>query len=236
MSPKKADTEPSVPGAIWFRVRPPARSTGSLSRNEIARATVTLLDDGGHAALSLRALANRLGVHATSLYWHVSTRDDLLDLAIDTVFSELDLPERPSGRWTDDIARFMRELRAALLRHPWAGALAASRPLLGPQALQRSEFVYCSLHQAGFRGPALVAAAASVSNLVIGSTATESAWHYQDETTARRAMHQHLHDHNDRYPTLASLPGTETDSWTDQFERAMDALLRGLNAQISDLL
>ncbi|MEV0053558.1 TetR/AcrR family transcriptional regulator C-terminal domain-containing protein [Saccharopolyspora shandongensis] len=234
MSPKKADTEPSAPGAIWFRERPPARARGSLDRNAIAHAAVEVLDETGIAGLSLRALASRLGVHATSLYWHVSTRDDLLDLAVDTVFAGLAEPGEPGDDWADDVAGFMRSLRAALLRHPWSGALAASRPLLGPEALQRSEFVYAGLSCAGFTGAALTAAAAAVSNLVIGSVAAQAAWEGQDEAAARRAVHDHLRANADRYPTLGALADTRTDSWPDQFERAMDALLRGLAAQLNE--
>lgn len=221
-----------MPGAIWLRPRPPARARGSLDRDAIAGAAVELLDEGGPAALSLRALAGRLGVHATSLYWHVATRDDLLDLAVDAVFGELTEPGPPARDWSDDVAEFMRGLHQALLRHPWSGALAASRPLLGPQALQRSELVYTSLQRAGFTGPALTAAAAAVSNLVIGSVAAETAWGHDGEIDARRAMHHHLRANAERYPTLAALPETGTDGWSEQFERAMDALLRGLKAQL----
>lgn len=221
-----------MPGAIWLRSRPPTRARGNLDREAIARATVELLDEGGPATLSLRTLAGRLGVHATSLYWHVASRDDLLDLAVDAVFGEIAEPGPPAQDWRDDVAGFMRGLRQALLRHPWSGALAASRPLLGPQALRRSELVYASLQRAGFAGPALTAAAAAVSNLVIGTVAAESAWDHDGETDARRAMHHHLRANADRYPALAALPESGADGWPEQFERAMDALLRGLQAQL----
>lgn len=237
MSPKKPDTGPSAPGAIWFRERPPTRVRGSLDRDGIARAAVALLDDGGPAALTLRALAQRLGVHVTSLYWHVSTRDDLLDLAVDTVFGELaepGEPAEPAGDWTVAVTEFMADLRNALLRHPWSAALSASRPLLGPQALHRSEAVYTALARAGFTGAALTAAAAAVSNLVIGSVTTQTSLQAAGEEAARQAMHDHLRAHADRYPTLAALPDTTVHTWNDQFRRAADALLRGLAAQLDD--
>ncbi|WP_275562828.1 TetR/AcrR family transcriptional regulator C-terminal domain-containing protein [Streptomyces sp. 5-6(2022)] len=80
----------------------------------------------------MRRLAERLGAHATSLYWHVATKDDVLDLALDAVFAELDLPDKHSASWQDDIEAFMTGLRSVLLRHPWAAALANSRPPWGP--------------------------------------------------------------------------------------------------------
>ena len=81
---------------------------------------------------------------------------------------------------------------------------------------------------------ALIAAAAAVSNLVIGSVAAQAAWEGQDEAAARRATRDHLRANSDRYPTPGALPGTRTDSWPDQFERAMDALLRGLAAHLTE--
>lgn len=189
-----------------------------------------LLDEGGASRLSLRTLAGRLGVHPTSLYWHVSTRDDLLDLALDAVFAELPEISSPSDDWADDIRLFMHGLRAALLRHPWSGALASARPLLGPAALSQSEFVFATLSRAGFTGARLTAAAAAISNLVIGSVAAESAWRHEAEDAARDAMHRHLREHADRYPTLAALPRDSDAGWRAHFDYAVEALLAGLPA------
>lgn len=218
-----------MPGAIWLRDRAAGRNTvGSLSRDRIARATVTLLDRDGMVGLSLRRLADTLEVHATTLYWHVSTRDDLLDLALDTVLGELPLPETRSQDWRDDITSYMYGLRTVLLRHPWSGTLASSRPLIGPNALARAEFVHAALADAGFADLDLSAAAAAISNYVIGSAATEASWHRAEETSARRTVNEHLHRHADLYPTLASHPPPVENAWEAHFTRGMTFLLAGL--------
>ena len=217
-----------MPGAVWLRDRPPRRGSSGLTRAAIAEAAVAALDRDGPAGLSLRGLAGALGVHATSLYWHVATRDDLLDLALDAVFGELALPDARSATWDDEVRLYMHELRGALLRHPWSGALATSRPLLGPEALARSEFVHAALTRAGLAGPQLTAAAAAVSNLVISAVAAEAAWRHEGESAARVAMHDHLQRHADRYPTLATLPADPPDGWTDQFSLAVETLLTGI--------
>lgn len=142
----------AAPGAVWFREPRPAGRTSALTRERIVAAAVALLDEHGAAGLSMRKLAEVLNVHATSLYWHVPHRDDLLDLALDAVFADVALPARHSAEWREDVAAFMDQLGAALLRHPWSGPLASSRPLLGPNALARSEFVFAALVGAGFRG------------------------------------------------------------------------------------
>jgi AcrR family transcriptional regulator len=236
VSPKKADSESPMPGGIWLRERPPRRGQNALTRERIATETVALLDHAGLGGLSLRTLAERLGVHATTLYWHVAARDDLLDLALDAVFAELPLPELCADDrdddwaddWADGVRAYMHGLRQALLRHPWSGALASSRPLLGPEALARSEYVYSALATAGFTDAELVAAAAAISNLVIGSVGAEAAWRHDREALARQAMHEHLQRSADRYPTLAALDDTSVNSWEDQFARGVDLLIAGL--------
>src|ERR1700754_3475508 len=228
MSPKKADTGPVMPGGVWLRERPPRRGSGGLTRDRIAAEAVAQLDRAGPSGLNLRGLATALGVHATTLYWHVAARDDLLDLALDAVFAELPLPELSADDWAEGIRAYMHGLREALLRHPWSGALASSRPLLGPEALARSEYVYSALATAGFTDAELVAAAAAISNLVIGSVGAEAAWRHDREALARQAMHEHLQLSADRYPTLAALRDTSVNSWEDQFARGADLLIAGL--------
>ncbi|MDJ1131560.1 TetR/AcrR family transcriptional regulator [Streptomyces iconiensis] len=250
MSPKRAysgEAAPATPGAVWLRAgdRRPASRAPALTRERIVTATVALLDGQGAQGvqgLSMRKLAESLDVHATSLYWHVSHRDDLLDLALDAVFAEVTLPEpnpdtrdadnsRTAGAWREDVGLFMDELRTALLRHPWSAPLASSRPLLGPQALARSEFVYAALVAGGFEGDDLTAAAAAVSNYVIGTVSAETAWQYEnpgEEAAGRRALVAHLRAAGEEHPTLAAHPPSLSTDWEGHFARGRDFLLDGL--------
>ena len=79
--------------SIWTRQRTAAPARETLSRDQIVKATMELLDTEGLSGLSMRKLAARLDSGATSLYWHVQTKDDLLDLVIDEVYGEIDVPE-----------------------------------------------------------------------------------------------------------------------------------------------
>ncbi|MBN9738384.1 TetR/AcrR family transcriptional regulator [Pseudonocardia sp. P1] len=219
-----------MPGAVWLRERPPRRGQHGLTRERIAAEVVSQLDRVGLEGLNLRALAAALDVHATTLYWHVAVRDDLLDLAVDAVFGELPLPDRPADDWTDEIRAFMHNLREALLAHPWSGVLASSRPLIGPEALARSEYVYAALTRAGFTDDELAAAAASVTNLVIGSVAAEASWQHDGEPAARQAVHEHLRANAQSYPAMAEL-SPRTGDWTTQFGFSTELLLAGLIAK-----
>ncbi|MFG3253894.1 TetR/AcrR family transcriptional regulator C-terminal domain-containing protein [Streptomyces sp. NPDC048172] len=229
MSPKRPRQETdALPGAVWLRAPRQASRTGpALSRERITEAAVAALDGGGVPALSMRKLADALNVHATSLYWHVAHRDDLLDLALDAVSGEVALPAG-HATWREDVALFMRELRAALLRHPWAAGLTATRPLLGPHALARAEFVHAALVTAGFDGIALASAAALVTQQVTGSVATQTAWpDGAEDRRARGAFAERLREAADRYPTLAAHATPPHSDWDAHFEAGLALLLDG---------
>lgn len=219
------------PGAVWFREPQKRRKTPALSRERIVAVAVDRLDREGIEGLSLRKIASDLDVHATSLYWHVATKGDVLDLALDEVFAEIALPDKPATLdWNDVVLTFMRELRAMLLRHPWAASLAGTRPLAGPHALARSETVYAALSRAGFEGAALAATAASVSNLVIATASTQTAWANQAEEASRDALRERIAEDRETYPTLAAHLSEFLGDWDSQFDIAAQALLAGLAA------
>lgn len=232
--PAKRDGD--VPGAVWFRGGTSRRRRSpELSRSRIVTAAVRRLDAGGADGLSLRGIADDLGVHVTSLYWHVASKGDVLDLALDDVFGEIALPDAPAPLpWDEVVLAYMRELRAMLLRHPWAAFLAGSRPLAGPRALARSEVVYAALSAGGFTGTPLAAAAAAVSNLVIASASTQAAWAGAAEDAQRESLREHVAAEKDRYPTLAAHLGQPLGDWDSQFEFAVRSLLDGLKAALPD--
>ncbi|QUH00854.1 TetR/AcrR family transcriptional regulator [Saccharopolyspora erythraea] len=226
----KTSTSESTPGAVWFRPEKQSRAKPLLTQDKIVSAAVELLDRDGVRQLSMRKLADRLQAHATSLYWHVSTKDDVLDLALDAVFGEVRLPAEPGTSWRDDVIAFMAELRRVLLGHPWAAALASTRPLAGPNALARSEFVYAALAGAGFGRPDVLAAGAAVSNYVIGSVSAESVWRHQDEAGTRSALAEHLRAREADYPALAGNFPVDGGDWQAHFERGAQYLVAGMAA------
>lgn len=96
--------------SVWLNHRPPSRARKSdqpagLDRDRITAATVRLLDAEGLAKFSMRRLAAELNVTAMSLYWYVDTKDDLLELALDSVYSEFD-PRRRTGPGRPGCARW----------------------------------------------------------------------------------------------------------------------------------
>jgi AcrR family transcriptional regulator len=153
--PRRADpaakTDP-IATSVWAR---PVRSSGgqpTLSRDQIVRATVELLDAEGLAGLSMRRLGSRLSAAATSLYWYVATKDDLLELAVDAIMGEVEVPDPAEHGWREAAATVARDLHAMVLRHPWSAGLLGTRPNIGPNAMRLSDRGVTILQAAGFAG------------------------------------------------------------------------------------
>jgi AcrR family transcriptional regulator len=126
---------------IWMRPERPARGPRpAYSRAQITETAVRIADAEGLAAASMRRIAAEIGTGAMSLYRYVPSRDDLIELMIDHVHGELDLPAKPSGNWRADLTLFAERLRAAGLRHPWFAEADRAIVSFGPNALRTLEF------------------------------------------------------------------------------------------------
>jgi len=115
----------------------------------VLRAAVELADSGGVSSLSMRKLAERLGVEAMSLYHHVANKDAILDGMVDAVFAEIDLPVVGSD-WRSAMRGRASSAREVLTRHPWAIGLMDSRTNPGPETLRHHDAVIGSLRAGGF--------------------------------------------------------------------------------------
>jgi AcrR family transcriptional regulator len=120
-----------------------------LTRQRVLRAAVALADRTGVGSLSMRKLAQELGVEAMSLYHHVANKDDILDGIVDVVFSEIELPTGEVD-WKAAMRQRAISAREALRRHPWAIGLMDSRSTPGPATLRHHDAVLGVLRNAGF--------------------------------------------------------------------------------------
>jgi AcrR family transcriptional regulator len=120
-----------------------------LTKQRVLGAAVVLADRDGVRALSMRKLAQELGVEAMSLYHHVANKDAILDGIVDVVFSEIDLPSGEAD-WKVAMRHRAISAREALRRHPWATGLMESRSTPGPATLRHHDAVLGILRTAGF--------------------------------------------------------------------------------------
>jgi len=144
-------TKPEIPPPPWQRLpdRPSRRRREPISREAIVKAAIQLLDREGLAALSMRRLGDELGVGAASLYWHVGSKDGLLDLVLDEIIGENQTPEPDPARWQEQIKEVARVQRRVSLRHPYVVRISIGRIPMGPNALQYSERVLAILRAGG---------------------------------------------------------------------------------------
>ncbi|MFD0319080.1 TetR/AcrR family transcriptional regulator [Streptomyces flavalbus] len=97
-----------------------------LSRQRVLAAAVALADEGGADALSMRKIAQALGVVPMALYKHVANKNELLDGMIDVLVGEID-PPTPDADWKTAVRRRVLSARRMLLRHPWAPEVIEAR-------------------------------------------------------------------------------------------------------------
>jgi AcrR family transcriptional regulator len=120
-----------------------------LSRERILRCALSFADEKGIESLSMRKLAQALGVQAMSLYNHVTNKDDILDGIVDLVVGEISVPDQALD-WKIAMQRRSRSAYQVLLRHSWATMLLMSRINVGPAMLRYIDATLGCLMEAGF--------------------------------------------------------------------------------------
>ncbi|HEX4814124.1 MAG TPA: TetR/AcrR family transcriptional regulator [Nonomuraea sp.] len=138
--PGKGDPARSL--ALLWRTSDRASRKGKpeLSVDRIVRAAIDVADSEGLQALSMRRVAERLGVGTMSLYTYVPGKPELFDVMLDTVYGETARPADVPGGWRGRLEQIARENRALYLRHPWLLQVAASRPVLGPNVTAKYDY------------------------------------------------------------------------------------------------
>lgn len=234
--------------SVWMR--PPRRRgeqpAPALGRAQIVRAAIELLDAEGASGLSMRRLGAKLSAGATSIYWHVAHKDELLELAVDEIMGEVYVPEAGDTSWRVGLSLYAAGMRAMLLRHPWMLGMLGSKPTIGPNAMRMGDRVVALLTAAGFTGMELSHVSSMIGAHSIGSAAMQSAM----VAATRKAgipLNQMVkefepyldrvgadHPNYDKWRRENKL--TEMDperTWEESFTFGLDRLLDGLELWLS---
>ncbi|MFG1998001.1 TetR/AcrR family transcriptional regulator [Spirillospora sp. NPDC048911] len=164
--------------SVWTRPRK-QKEQPALSRERIVAEAVALLDAEGIDNLSMRSLGTRLGAGATSLYRHVANKDELIELVVDEVYGELEVPAAGGPEeWRAAAARTAHSVRAMALRHPWVVSLLGQAGLayLGPNMMRLSERMLAVFEAAGFDLAEADQAMSTMLSYVIGLVTSEAAY------------------------------------------------------------
>ncbi|MFD4355102.1 TetR/AcrR family transcriptional regulator [Nocardia sp. NPDC058518] len=215
----------------------PARR--SFTEEQVVDIALQLLDEGGSGALSIRAVAGKLGVNPNAVYTYVASRADLERAVIERVLSAVPLaPLRDLGvEWTGAVIQFALGLRAELLAHPAVAILMMSGPMDGPAASDVGEALFGCLARGGLSEARQAHGVYAVIVQVLGGIALNVAetdgkppLAPESERTALRREGLALLD-ADRWPrTAAQVDAMAAWNSQDQFVWGLRALLTGIAA------
>ena len=222
--------------SLWFNPPDDGESVRrALTRDRVVAEALAVISAVGAQALSMRAIAGRLGVVPGALYRHVRSKEQLYDLVLDAVLAEVDCQAEPGVPWAAQVAALAHRLRAALEDHPGIAALLKARDPVSPAALTLAEAFLAPLRASGMPGRQAALAFRLVYDYTVGfalGDPTSPAEQRLRDTATRRELHAFLRSlPADRFPTLAEYG---TYAWANdrdqRFNSGLNTLVRGLQA------
>lgn len=223
-------TQAAAPEPPW-RSAPRRRSVPrpQLSREVVVDAALVVLAAKGGQALTMRRVAEQLGVSASSLYGYVANKEELVQLVFDRIGEELPLP-RTDGDWQDTLKEFGRNMLAVFRRYPGVAALTLGRAVATPSMLAVGERILAVLRAAGI--PDQVAAyVGDLGGLYVGGIAYEMDMAPPAEQAEQAAQFAGWMRSlpRDRYPNTVMLADKlVAGTAEDRFEWGLDVIVRGL--------
>ena len=209
----------------------------SLELPQVVDAALLVVDEGGPEALSVRAVAGRLGVNPNALYTYVASRVALEREIVERVLAESDLTLLAGGdrTWRQRVLAYSTSLRLSLLRHPAVARLMMTAPMDGPTALLVGERLIGALVEGGLSADDAARSTYALIVQVLGSVALEVAETdgrpplppEQDRIAGRRAVFEWVDAA--QWPMTAATKDVAAQ-WisTDQFVWSVDRLLDGI--------
>ena len=212
-----------------------ARRRALLNRDRVLRAAVALADEAGIDAVSMRNLAQALGVVPMALYKHVANKEELVDGMVDVVVGEID-PPVPDTDWMSAVRQRILSARRALVRHPWAFRVIASRTSPTPAVLGYTDSMIGMFRAGGFSVDLTHHVMHALGRRMWGFT-----WELFDDSPSLGAEAQEAtrREMAGRYPHIAEIAMTVTHDGASvgglgcddqfEFEFTLDLLLDGFD-------
>jgi AcrR family transcriptional regulator len=220
----------------WVAKEPARRR---LSVDGIVAAGLEILAADGADAVTMRAVAGRLGTGAASLYAHVRDKSELHALLLDAVIGEVEVPAADPKRWREQIKQFSWSQYRAMVRHPGIAGVSLAHIPTGPNAMRCSEGMLAIL-LAGGLSRLVAALAVDVLTLYVSSIAfEETLWwdraRHEDPSITESSVVAATRDYfralpPDDFPLLSSMADELTGGTGDQrFDFGLDVLIAGLD-------
>jgi AcrR family transcriptional regulator len=194
-------------------------------RQEILDAALAIADERGIDAVSMRAVADRVGVTSMALYPHVGDKAGLLDGLVGRLLGQV-IPPDPALPWRDRLRAFARSMHVVALAHPTTTQLLFSRPAVTADAVRVVDLIYQALLEAGVPADQVPRVERLVSTALLGYVVSETGGRFGPGDVNPRARRAQLPD--------VELPGhhalarwlDEVPDWAAEFEADVEDLLR----------
>jgi AcrR family transcriptional regulator len=221
--------------SLWFD--PPTVDQDrrhQLTRERVVAEALAVIAQDGVQALTMRALAARLGVVPGALYHHVRNKQQLQDLVLDNVLAEVHVHLDPSLGWTEQLKVLAHRLRAVLEDHPGVAGILKTRDPLGPHSLALAEALLGPLQAAAFgdreAGLAFFLLLDYTIGFAVGGPPTSVNEQRVRDPATRAQLHQFFRSlPRDRFPALVALgEHVWVDNRDQRFTAGLQVLVDGL--------
>jgi AcrR family transcriptional regulator len=215
-----------APAELEWKTPAPEAGRG-LTRDTIVAAAVAIADREGLRAVSIRRVAGELGIRPMSIYTHIASKDDLVDLMLDEVIGEVLLPEPLPDDWREALRRLAHRSHDAFLAHTWTLEAFGQRPRFGPNTLRHVEQSIAAASRTGLGPEATSIILAVVDEYTLGHAMRVLL--VPDEDALRETIDQMLRAADpDAFPHLAqATAGALLGPREGAFEAGLEALLDG---------
>lgn len=239
-TPQPARPDRRGDAELWFSP-PDADGEGrpTLTRQRVVAEALALIAQQGVPALTMRAIATRLGVVPGALYRHVRSKEQLQDLVLDGVLAEIDCHVDRTLPWTVQLKELAHRLRNVLAARPGVANLLTIRDPLGPHSLAMAEAFLRLLSAAGFShnetGLAFFMVVGYTVGFEVGNTRISVNEQRVHDPATRIRLHEFFRSlPDDRFPTLVALgEHVWLDNRDERFTAGLDVLVSGLERRVA---
>ncbi|HXW79566.1 MAG TPA: TetR/AcrR family transcriptional regulator C-terminal domain-containing protein [Acidimicrobiales bacterium] len=225
-----------LPPKVPRRERPGGRRL-ALTQEAVVAAAIEVLDEAGVAGLSMRRVADHLHVGVASIYAHVTSKDELLELVFDALVGQVPLEEPNPSRWREQVHKMLWDLRNILASHTDAALAGLGRLPTSPQTLAAAETLAATLRAGGL--PDRVIALGMDQLVLYVSACAFEAGLFQRGASSPEQLERYFADAHAfyaalpvvRFPVLTEVaPDMLGHDAAERFEFGISVLLAGLEA------
>jgi AcrR family transcriptional regulator len=204
-----------------------------FTREELAQRALAIMDAHGTEALTMRRLAEELGMGTMALYRYFPSKNAVMDAAIDVAAPEVELPELGAAPWKEQLVDLARALFQAGLRHPSVARERFDRPLQSPGAMRVTDRAIALLLEAGLSKRDAVAAFKALLVLTLGAAAFAASESRPE--VRKKAGERHSSTPAEEFPAMSAVAGELTAALggDEAFELGFQALLDGIELRVA---